>query len=388
VWRPITDGAEASWRVTYEKHSGKRVGRDAFSDYVRDLAHTNTHEPFVDYFDSLTQYDPAEGDHIARFAEFIATPQPELYLKHLRKWLVNTYACAYYDAKSHGHRNRNEHFLVIVGDQGVGKTTYLRALVPEKLASYTLEKPVKECKDSEQELAQTFVFQDDELRSLGAAEVETVKALLSKASFLFRPPYGKHPEEFPRRVSFCGSTNAREFLRDPTGSRRFFIHEVIGFVRTQELAGFDVSRLWAQARHLYEEGFRYYLTPEEIAEVERHNADYTAPTTEEDLLLRYFEPVEWKGAEASYFTTSELAMRISLLHDREHTKTESMGIAGDREVRDGVPRYRYESQAAIQRLGALLHKLGFKRGTFRSGGTERKKWAVLEKPRHKWSSET
>lgn len=387
-WRPITDNHEASWRVSYEKQSGKRAGREAFSDYVRDLAYSNKHEPFVEYFDSLPKYNEAEGDRISAYANLVKTTSQALFVEHFHKWVVATYACAYYDAKSHGFKNRNEHFLVLSGRQGIGKTTFLRALVPNPLQGYTLEKRVKDCKDSEQELAQAFLLQDDELRTLGGHEAEAVKALLSQASFLFRPPYGRHPEEFSRRVSFCGSTNAREFLRDPTGSRRFMVHEALAF-DLEAIATFDVSRMWAQARHLYEQGFRFYHTPEEQAELEAHNVGFSASSLEEDLVKRYFEPVEWGATGADYKNTTELCVRIAELFDKEHTIEEPDGFGGSRKVRDGVPRFKHDSVATQRNVGAALDRLGYvcksKRG---ANSVPTKKWCFREKQRAEWASDS
>ncbi len=385
-WDPITDNAEAGWRVSFEKHSGVRPGRDAFSDYVRDLAHENKYDPFVSYFDALQPYDPAEGDHIRVYGSLVKPAHPELFHKHFTKWLVGVYACGYHDAMSDGGSNLNELFLVLVGAQGAGKTRFLRNLLRGVLDKYVLGKKITETKDSEQLLSQALLLIDDELRTVSAVDMEAVKKTLSERSYKFRPPYGKHPEEFPRRVSFCGSTNAREFFRDPTGSRRFLIHEV-GEIDLEGLRKYDVSRVWAQVKHLHEAGVLHYLTKEEQAEAEIHNRAYSAPTTEEDLLLKYFAPVEWGSPKASYLTTSQVAMRISFLHDQEHTTTQVLGFSGETKIRDGVPRFRYDSPAVVQRLGALLQASGFKKNTKRVQGTERKMWALREKPKHEWYSD-
>jgi hypothetical protein len=385
-WRRISDMAEAQWRVNYEKYAGKRVGRDCFTDYVQDMAYTAKHDPYVDYFDSLPPYSPADGDHIAAMAELLTVGNPELMRRHFTKWLVGAYACAYHDARSDGGRNRNELFFVLTGPQGVGKTLFLRSLVPPALLPYKLEKKITESKDSLQELAQAFLFLDDELRTLSAADTDSVKALLSKQAFVYRPPYAKHPEEFSRRVSFCGATNSREFLRDVTGSRRFLVHEVAA-VNMAAVDRFDVSKVWAQARYLYEQGYVYYLTGDEQREAEEHNKSFTVPMTEEDLLLRYFEPIAWGDLQAKYYTTSEVAMEISRLHDREHTSIENRGINGDASVRDGVPRLRYDSPGMVARLGSILGALGFTKRNKKTGGAVRSKWAVREKQRHEWTDQ-
>ena len=53
-----------------------------------------------------------------------------------------------------------------------------------------------------------------------------VKAFLSQSSDIFRVPYGKVTETFPRRGIIVGSTNRHDgFLLDDTGSRRFWVIE-------------------------------------------------------------------------------------------------------------------------------------------------------------------
>ena len=51
-----------------------------------------------------------------------------------------------------------------------------------------------------------------------------IKSFLSQEKDVFRVPYGKVTEEFPRRGIIVGSTNRHDgFLVDETGNRRFWI---------------------------------------------------------------------------------------------------------------------------------------------------------------------
>lgn len=54
------------------------------------------------------------------------------------------------------------------------------------------------------------------------AEDETIKQFLSKTHDIYREAYGKRVQKYPRRCVFFGSTNSESFLKDPTGSRRFW----------------------------------------------------------------------------------------------------------------------------------------------------------------------
>lgn len=375
-WSDITNLTESSWRVNYEKDGNKRAGKVDFGDYITELAHQSRFDPFRTYFDGLPKHTE-EADYIAELASLVSTPRPELFTEHLRKWLVATYACAYYDGASQQNRNRNEFFLVLAGKQGVGKTTFLRSLVPGELSSYRLEKCVKDTKDSEQLLAQSFLLQDDELTTHTKNEENSLKKLLSDAEYTFRPPYGKHPETFPRRVSFCGSTNATEFLKDTTGSRRFLVHEVTERIDFEAVRHFGIDKVWAQARHLYETGFKFWMSAEEQAETEAHNEGYAQVHLEEVLLLRYLRPAREGDVGSEFLQTSEVAMRIAELFDVHHTEQ----ISGQR---DGMPRFRADSMGVSYRLGMALAKHAFPRKSHRRASGAVKAWHVVVRPRNEW----
>lgn len=380
-WSDVTDGVETSWRVTFEKIHGKRVGREAFSDYVRDLA--ENYDPFRTYFDGLPKHDG--HDHIGELVALVQTTNPELFREHTTRWLVGAYACSYFDAQHERGGNKNELFLVLTGGQGVGKTTFLRALVPPPLTRYRLEGSLSDNKEASQLLAGSFVSLNDELTTLDKVSQEHLKALLSSEFFSFRPPYGRHPEHFPRRVSFCGSTNQAEFLRDPTGNRRYLVHRV-DRVNLQALASFDIGKVWAQVRALYEGGFRHYLVGEEQARLEDHNSQFTEISTEEALLIRYFEPAhpDSEPHEARFLSTSEVALRIAELYDEEHTSTENRGLSGDVSVRDGVPRFRGDNVATVRRVGQALQKNHFPRKSIRVKGSPKWVYVLREIPKASW----
>jgi hypothetical protein len=81
---------------------------------------------------------------------------------------------------------------------------------------------------------------------------------------LFREPYGRAPETVPRSVVFCGTVNHGGYLRDRTGSRRFWL---VRCEDTLDVAGLAEVRdaLWAEALHAYRRGDAWHLDPAEEA---------------------------------------------------------------------------------------------------------------------------
>ena len=61
-----------------------------------------------------------------------------------------------------------------------------------------------------------------ELASMSRAEIERVKAFITRKVDRFRPSYGRRVIEVPRQSIFIGSTNADTYLKDETGGRRFW----------------------------------------------------------------------------------------------------------------------------------------------------------------------
>lgn len=152
--------------------------------------------------------------------------------------------------------------LILVGAQGARKSTAFKVLFGEDWFSDTAI-DVRN-KDALQALDGNWCIEWAELDSLRRSEATAVKAYITSAVDKYRPPYGRNLVERPRQCVFVGSTNERQFLADPTGSRRFWALPV-----TREIApGVLASRrdlLWAEAVHRYRKGEQWWLDEEEDA---------------------------------------------------------------------------------------------------------------------------
>lgn len=155
--------------------------------------------------------------------------------------------------------------LIFEGTQGKLKSTAIE-MMSEALVSgvYTDQVSDPGSKDAGLDIQGRWIIELSELDAFRRADVSQIKAWLSRKTDRFRRPYGKATEEFPRSCVFWGSVNPPNngYLKDRTGARRFWpvrIEDEIDISLLKE----DAPQLWAEAKHLYEAGEQWWLTPEE-----------------------------------------------------------------------------------------------------------------------------
>ena len=90
-----------------------------------------------------------------------------------------------------------------------------------------------------------WIIEAGELSGMRKADVEHLKAFLSRQVDRGRLAYDRVVSQVRRQVIIIGTTNSEEYLRDTTGNRRFWPVRVKGF-DTAALKR-DVDLLWAEA---------------------------------------------------------------------------------------------------------------------------------------------
>ena len=191
------------------------------------------------------------------------------------KWLVG--ACA----RMHKPGTKVDWMLIVVGAQGAGKTSLPSLMFRgNSLTMYGEQND----KDLHQRLHSALCIGFDELDTFGKRESSFLKAMITTAQDMFRPPYGASVEIFDRRCTLYGSGNRTEFLnKDPSGYRRYAIVEVnqkLEFKKLEE----ELPQLWAEAWHLYTEGEVKYWEVENASTVAE---DYTIPSVLEDKIMQW-----------------------------------------------------------------------------------------------------
>ena len=220
-----------------------------------------------------------------------------------KKWFVGMVASWMYDDVV------NHQVLVLIGKQGIFKTTWLEHLIPPALRAYCckLANTTQINKDDRLRLAEFGLINLDELDSMSSRELNTMKSIITATDVNERVAYGYTKERKIRLASFCASSNRREFLTDITGNRRWLPFEVESIENPfQSILPYE--RIYAQARYLIQYGFNYWFDLDDIATLEEHNETFRAQESEEQLLPILFDvPAEGRG---EFMTTAQISERL------------------------------------------------------------------------------
>ena len=266
--------------------------------------------PIQEYFKTLPTVDASEVLYkieinqcaIANLASCVTVRNSEKWLPYLTKWLVAVVTNAMDDREC-----RNHTCLVLTGEQGKFKTTFLDLLCPPALKGYSYTgKIYPQEKDTLTYIGQNLIVNiDDQLKALNKRDENELKNLITCPMVKYRMPYDKYVEEHPHLASFVASVNGNDFLTDPTGSRRFLPFEVlaIDIERAKEIS---MDAVYTEAKALLNAGFRYWFNDEEITELYKESEDFQVQTAEMELLLRCFEKPTEDNPHCTYMTTTEI----------------------------------------------------------------------------------
>ena len=248
-----------------------------------------------------------EKDYIRELAQTVRVKGGEqeqmLWHLYLKKWLVGMVASWISDDVV------NNVILVLIGEQGAYKTTWLNYLLPPPLKQYfyTKTNANRMSKDDILTLAQYALVCCEELDTMRPAELNQLKAAVTMPSIDERAAYAHYHEHRKHIASFCGTGNSTQFLSDPTGNRRWLPFEVESIVSPRDHP-FHYEGIYAQALALFKNGFQYWFTKEEIQELNHHNRQFETPHLERELVSLYFRvPLE---SENGMFMTSARAIQI------------------------------------------------------------------------------
>ena len=259
---------------------------------------------------------------ISDLASCVVVRNHEKWLPYLTKWLVAVVANVMDDREC-----RNHTCLVLTGEQGKFKTTFLDLLCPPALHGYSYTgKIYPQEKDTLTYIGQNLIVNiDDQLKALNKRDENELKNLITCPMVKYRMPYDKYVEEHPHLASFVASVNGNDFLTDPTGSRRFLPFEVLS-IDINKAKAISMDSVYAEAKALLNAGFRYWFDDEEIAELYRESEDFQVQTAEMELLLRCFEKPTEDNPHCSYVTTTEILTYLGI-YTRHPLTSKLMGEA-------------------------------------------------------------
>lgn len=305
-----TDTDDAALRYYLEKGYGLS-GKDRIFDAVNVVAAQNRRHPVREYLDSCAWDGLERVEHI--LVDYLGA-EPSAYVRAVtRKALVAAVARIYDPGR------KFDYILTLRGRQGLGKSALIRKLGgPWFSDSFT----TMQGKDAFEQLQGVWLMEIGELAGMRKAEAESIKLFISKQNDRFRPAYGRRTMEYPRQCVFFGTTNESQFLRDPTGNRRFWVVDTPNAPTCDiwtDLTPEEVRQIWAEAVDMYRAGEELFLSPEMEAEARRVQAAYEEENPKAGIIAEYLErllPDGWADLD-TYARRSWLEGDTNGTHRRE-----------------------------------------------------------------------
>lgn len=200
----------------------------------------------------------------------------------------------------------------------------------------------------------------DEFDTAFGKNLNAFKSNMTKLHFSIRRPYDRFRSDLDHRATVAGTTNNQQIITDPE-NRRYspWIAESIVSPRDEPL---DYVGIYSQCVALGkevkerkmrgEDGWVYWLTQEDIAEMQQHNLLFMVPNYAEEQIKRFYRVPTPDTSERfiKFRYTAEIVERICT---------------------NPVMRKNFEYQS----IGSIMSRLGFPKAHRRKGNG----WFVVEK---------
>lgn len=316
------------------KMNNIQVSDEDFKTILYSRAISAEFNPFMDYFnrigkcDSEYEYDgkgkeikfkgvKAGRDYIKEYCDQVYLTEEknrDYFVEGFRRWFTAYVKGLVTEQPS--MYNINQTCLVLVGGQGKYKTTWLKNIVPGELQLKYFYGGTFQVhnKDHEKFLAYMMIINFDEMAALNRVEIESVKSKITQDQVIVRLPYAKADVHLKRRASFTATQNNKEFLKDDTGSRRWFVVEVDGINIVDD---FDLDKMYAQGLQHYKDGLKDWFDSEDIIIQEVKNEQFQLKTFEWDLVQKHYEvPSEddirdSQSATVKYMSATDIMVSLS-----------------------------------------------------------------------------
>ena len=305
VWQPLTQRSVNSMirRAKKEQVCKKGSPKTEIKEFV-DSDDIPVFNPIGQFLASLPKWDGQ--NHIAKLFSRIPGITTE-QLAYLTTWFLSTVAHWRQMDTLHG----NECVPTLIGDQGCGKTTFYKRLLPPELRQYFLDHLNLSNKfDKEMALTNNLIVCLDELEAIRPSQQAALKQTLSKSKVNGRPIYGAAQEDRLRFASFVATTNNQQPLQDETGSRRYICISVPQGELIDNAGEIDYQQLYAQAVYELDEAKTpFWFNNDEVARIQELNHAFMVQKDMKEMVESTFRKPE-KGEKAEAMNSTMMLQHI------------------------------------------------------------------------------
>jgi predicted P-loop ATPase len=313
--RPLEDADVTALRLEIaDVYNGVEFGANAVQELVVYQAGRQAFHPVRDYLEGLRWDKTPRIDSM--LVDYARCADNEVNRVISRRFMISAVARVMQPGA------KVDTVLILAGPQGYGKSTFFKTLAGDDwFRDDTLD---LRNKDATMQLRGAWLYELAELASTRVRDAETVKAFISRPSDHFRPPYGRNVIEQKRQCVFVGTTNEPSFLNDPTGARRFWPAEVLGQIKTVELAR-NRDQLWAEAVAAYRARERWWLDLNEDRALAEAQEQYQH---EDPWLPKVARWLDQPDTPSDGFTIETILNGAIQKDDDRQTKADEMRLGG------------------------------------------------------------
>ena len=313
VFNQLADGMEIRGKVPWP-HPAKfwRDADDAqlicyvdaaygtFSARNYDIAVTKavddrSYHPIREFFEMLPAWDGVERADTLLIDYLGAEDTP--YVRAVtRKELCAAYCRVYHPGI------KFDSMIVLNGDQGIGKSTLIAKLGGEWYSD-SLNLSDMNDKTAAEKLQGYWIMEIGELAGMRKADLDKVKAFISRQDDKYRASFGRRVTPHPRQCVFFGTTNSQNgYLRDITGNRRYWNVKVPGNGKYKpwDMDEDTVKQVWAEVMVYAKAGEKLYLSPELEAYAKEEQRAAMERDDREGLVQEYLDmllPDTWDSMD-------------------------------------------------------------------------------------------
>ena len=280
-------------RAKREEVLEKGSPKSEIKDYV-ESEEVPEFNPIQVFLDGLPAWDGQ--NHIARVFSRIPGLSSE-QLNYLTIWLRSAVAHWLQMDMLHG----NECVPTLIGQQGCGKTVFVRRLLPQQLREFFLGNLNLSNKfDKDMALTNNLFVNLDELEAIRPSQQASLKQTLSVSKVNGRPIFGRTQEDRPRFASFVATTNNRHPLQDSTGSRRYICIRIPDGQMIDNTGEIDYGQLYAQVVYeLQKLEAPYWFNNNEVARIQQLNQEFMEQKDISEIVeICFRKPKEGETAKA------------------------------------------------------------------------------------------
>jgi len=258
-------------------------------DGVRHVAFQSKFNPAQERLKELAARWDGENrlsDWLQKYMSAEATTENQKYLDELgTRWMIGVAARVLKPGC------KRDDVLVLQGQQGYLKSTAAQ-VIADTVQADAFSDSLGDLgnKDAVLGLRGLVVAELAELSAFGKADLESIKAFVTKRVDRVREPYARLESNYERTVSFIGTTNVENFLFDPTGNRRWWPVKVM-----QQI---DIQKLKEVMPQLLGEAAQRFLAGEQW-----HVSDGVALQQAETVRDNHFDSDVWTESVAGVIKT-------------------------------------------------------------------------------------